>query len=71
MSREPTELPVDIQALVNQTIETLRVLVPCAPHTVSDEIQDAVFEAIDGIDKDMRMLNLAIHDNPELGFKEL
>nr|XP_018261526.1 uncharacterized protein I303_05964 [Kwoniella dejecticola CBS 10117]OBR83684.1 hypothetical protein I303_05964 [Kwoniella dejecticola CBS 10117] len=60
----------DIQKLVNQTIDSLRDLVPDTRTFVSDEIQDAVFDAIDAIEKDMRTLNLAIHDNPELGFKE-
>ncbi|WVW85577.1 hypothetical protein I302_107615 [Kwoniella bestiolae CBS 10118] len=70
MRQSSTDLPVDIQTLVNQTIDSLRDLVPNSPTFISDEIQDAVFDAIDGIDKDMRALNLAIHDNPELGFKE-
>ncbi|WVR00039.1 hypothetical protein IAU59_007181 [Kwoniella sp. CBS 9459] len=65
-----TSLSGDVQALVNETIDKLRNLVPDAPAFVSEEIEDAVFEAIDAIDKDMRALNLAIHDNPELGFKE-
>ncbi|KAK8854755.1 hypothetical protein IAR55_003494 [Kwoniella newhampshirensis] len=65
------QLPTDLQALVNQTIKSLKDLVPPTPSFVSDEIQDAVFEAVDAIDKDMRALNLAIHDNPELGFKEV
>ncbi|WWC93821.1 hypothetical protein V866_000657 [Kwoniella sp. B9012] len=70
MRQTSTDLPVDIQALVNQTIDSLRDLVPNPPTFVSDEIQDAVFDAIEAVDKDIRALNLAIHDNPELGFKE-
>ncbi|WWD19101.1 hypothetical protein CI109_103559 [Kwoniella shandongensis] len=72
MKSSPTNaLPSEVQALVNQTIESLKDLVPPTPSFVSDEIQDAVFEAIDAVDKDMRALNLAIHDNPELMFKEV
>ncbi|WVQ82138.1 hypothetical protein IAT38_004266 [Cryptococcus sp. DSM 104549] len=64
-------LPFDIQALVNQTIDSLRDLVPPTASFVASDIHDAVFGAIDGINKDMRALNLAIHDNPETGFKEV
>ncbi|WWC71528.1 uncharacterized protein I206_105486 [Kwoniella pini CBS 10737] len=70
MRRTPEDPTSNIQHLVNQTIESLRNLVPNAPTTVADEIQDAVFDAIHAIDNDMRALNLAIHDNPELGFRE-
>ncbi|ODN97329.1 hypothetical protein L198_03892 [Cryptococcus wingfieldii CBS 7118] len=66
----PGQLPVDIQALVNQTISSLKDLVPPTASIVKDTIKDAIFQAIDAIDADMRELNLAIHENPELGFKE-
>lgn len=54
-------LPADIQALVNQTIESLRELMPAKAAFVSDDIKTAIFSAIDGINADMRALNLAIH----------
>ncbi|ODO04758.1 hypothetical protein I350_05368 [Cryptococcus amylolentus CBS 6273] len=66
----PGQLPVDIQALVNQTISSLKDLVPPTASIVKDTIKDAIFQAIDAIDADMRELNLAIHENPELGFKD-
>jgi hypothetical protein len=54
-------LPPDIQAIVDETIRSLQRLAPSAPKFVSDEIKDAIFGAIDAINKDMRALNLAIH----------
>ena len=55
-------LPVDVVSLVNQTIESLRSLVPpSSSGFVEDEIKDAIFSAIDAINADMRTLNLAIH----------
>ena len=54
-------LPQDVQALVEQTIDSLRGLCPPNPRIVSDEIKDAVFSAIDAVTADMRTLNLTIH----------
>lgn len=55
-------LPRDVQALVNQTIESLQGLVPPSKaEIVSDEIKDAVFSAVDAITADMRELSKVIH----------
>lgn len=55
-------LPRDVQALVNQTIESLQGLVPPSKaDVVSDEIKDAVFSAVDAITADMRELSKVIH----------
>ncbi|GFZ49585.1 hypothetical protein JCM24511_07705 [Saitozyma sp. JCM 24511] len=70
MRTAPQALPTDVRALVNQTIDSLRELMPPTPSFVSDEIKEAVFKEVDTIASDMRTLNLAIHDNPELGFEE-
>jgi hypothetical protein len=51
----------DVASIINQTIESLKTLVPYTDELVSDEIQDAVFAAIEAVDKDMRGLNLVIH----------
>ncbi|WVQ74470.1 hypothetical protein IAR50_004071 [Cryptococcus sp. DSM 104548] len=69
-SSSPAQLPAHIQYLVNETIDSLKNLVPPTASLVKDEIKDAIVHAIDAIDADMRDLNLAIHQNPELGFKE-
>jgi hypothetical protein len=61
MRTAPQALPTDVRALVNQTIDSLRELMPPTPSFVSDEIKAAVFKEVDTIASDMRTLNLAIH----------
>jgi hypothetical protein len=61
MRTAPQALPTDVRALVNQTIDSLRELMPPTPSFVSDEIKEAVFKEVDNIASDMRTLNLAIH----------
>jgi hypothetical protein len=61
MRTAPQALPTDVRALVNQTIDSLRELMPPTPSFVSDEIKQAVFKEVDTIASDMRTLNLAIH----------
>ncbi len=77
-------MPVELHDIVERTIESLKGLMPPAVTPVPDEIKDAIVEAIHSLDKDLRVLNLAIHgkcsnrnselrapDNPELAFKEV
>ncbi|KIR58965.1 hypothetical protein I314_05379 [Cryptococcus bacillisporus CA1873] len=63
-------LPTDVQSHVNQAIDSLRDLIPPDPSFVSEDIKDVIFKTVDELNDDMRKLSLAIHDNPELGFKE-
>ncbi|KAL7422739.1 hypothetical protein Q5752_002031 [Cryptotrichosporon argae] len=66
-----TSLPPDVRARIDDMITSLGALLPPAPRAVDDDIKATVFDAIDGADKELRALNLAIHDNPELGFQEV
>jgi hypothetical protein len=60
MSTRTPNAQGDLTGLISNTIKALHELMP-VEKDISDEIQDAVFQAIDGVDKDMRALNLAIH----------
>lgn len=42
----PRDLPLDVQVLVNQTIDSLRDLVPPTPSFVSEKIQDVIFDRV-------------------------
>lgn len=64
-------LPTDVQSHVNQAIDSLRDLIPPDPSFVSEDAKNTIFKTVDELNDDMRELSLTIHDNPELGFKEL
>lgn len=56
----PDQLPTEVQNLIRQTMDQLGALVtPSA--LFDDETQDAVFEAIDAVNGDMRTLSKEIH----------
>jgi len=42
----PRDLPLDVQVLVNQTIDSLRDLVPPTTSFVSEKIQDVIFDRV-------------------------